>query len=196
MSYEYEVFLSYARSQTDGQWVRNHFAQQLEYRLNDVTRDRVRISWDHQMESGVSWPDELKRRLRCSRLLVAVWSPEYFRSAWCMAEWRSFRERELKLGLFNVDQPRGLIYPIRYSDGEHFHSEAQRTQCKKDFSSLNYPFLVFQKSEKFLDFDDLVRDMASEIAQRLNQIPTWRDDFPIVEPEPLPAAVIDQPPTL
>ena len=196
MSYEFEIFLSYARSETEGQWVRNHFAQHLEYRLNDVTRDRVRISWDHQMEAGVSWPEELKRRLRHSRMLVAVWSPEYFRSHWCMAEWRSFREREAMLGLFTAQQPRGLIYPARYSDGDHFHLEAKRTQCRKDFSNLNYPFPVFRKSEKFLDFDDLVREMAVEIADRLNRIPDWQGDFPVIEPEPLSAAVVDQPPAL
>jgi hypothetical protein len=196
MSYEFEVFLSYARSETEGQWVRNHFAQQLELRLNDVSRDRVRISWDVEIESGVSWPDELKRRLRHSRLLVAVWSPQYFRSRWCMAEWRSFREREAALGLFNAERPRGLVYPIRYSDRAHFHVDAKRTQCRKDFSELNYPMPVFKKSERYLEFDDIVRQMAQELADRLEQCPEWQSNFPIVEPEPLSPVVLDKPPAL
>lgn len=148
MSYEFDIFVSYRRSSTVGQWVRSHLVPRLEARLDDVAPGKVRISCDAQMESGVRWPDELRRRLRLSGLLLAVWSADYFRSPWCVAEWKSFKERETLLKMFQDQNPRGLVYPVRYADGDYFDSEAQQTQCRKDFSKLNYPDDVFKLSAK------------------------------------------------
>src|SRR5580698_3791248 len=111
MSYQYEIFLSYRRSPTVGLWVKNHLAPRLQARIDEVAPFPVRISCDFQMESGVLWPDDLKRRLKSSAILLTVWSADYFRSEWCMAEWRSFREREGAIGLFTARRPQGLVYP-------------------------------------------------------------------------------------
>lgn len=193
MTYEYDVFISYRRSDTVGRWVSTHLVPRLQARLEDIAPSSVRISWDQQMDSGSRWPDELKRRLRRSGLLLAVWSADYFRSAWCMAEWRSFRERESMLGLFSEANPRGLVYPIRYADGAHYHPEAQQTQCKKDFSRHNYPDAAFSTSAKYMEFDDLVQEMAEELIAYLDSLPPWRDDFPVVEPDPLPQQIVTRP---
>jgi len=193
MSYEYEIFLSYRRSTTVGEWVRRHFVPRLEGRLSEVAPGQIRMSCDSQMEAGVRWPDELKRRLRHSALLLTVWSADYFRSAWCMAEWRSFREREILLNLFTAQNPQGLIYPIRYADGDYFHPEAQLTQCRKDFSHLNYPDEAFRLSAKYIEFDDLVQEMALELVHHIQSLPQWRPDFPVVEPQPLPPVSLVRP---
>jgi TIR domain len=97
MAYEHEVFVSYRRAPMVGRWVQNHFVPLLEARSNEVAPDPVRIFCDVNMTEGVNLPAELKPRIRCSALLVAVWSADYFRSAWCMAEWQSFRAREAML---------------------------------------------------------------------------------------------------
>jgi hypothetical protein len=193
MSYDYDIFVSYRRSPTVGQWVRNHFVPRLEARINDVAPGPVRVFCDFKMADGVNWPAELKRQVRSSGLLLSIWSADYFRSNWCMAEWQSFRNRETLLGLFTDEQTLGLVYPVRYADGNHFHPEARQTLCRKDFSSLNYPDDVFRLSAKYLEFDDLVKLMAAELVARLAAIPDWRDDFPIVEPVPLPPATLDRP---
>jgi hypothetical protein len=188
MNYDYEIFVSYRRSPCVGPWVKNHLVPRLDARLNEVSPRTIRISCDYDMESGVRWPDELKRRLRHSGLLVTVWSADYFRSAWCMAEWFSFRRREAMLGLFAPGQPRGLVYPIRYADGEYFHPEAKLTQCRKDFSKHNYPDEVFRLTAKYIEFDEMIQTMAQELVQQLRVLPPWHEDFPIVEPEPMPPA--------
>ncbi len=193
MSYEYEIFLSYRRSSTVGQWVRNHLLPLLGARLNEVAPGQVRVACDTQIDAGARWPDDLKRRLQRSGLLVAVWSADYFRSSWCMAEWRSFREREALLGLFTEEQPQGLIYPVRYADGEYFHPEALITQCKKDFSRHNYPSDVFRQSPRYLEFDDLVQEMSQELVQHLHTLPRWSPEFPVIEPPPLPPALMTRP---
>jgi hypothetical protein len=110
-----------------------------------------------------------------------------------MAEWFSFRRREEMLGLFSADQTRGLVYPIRYADGDYYHHDAQLTQCRKDFSRLNYPDDVFRLSAKYIEFDDLVQGMAQELVHQLGSLPQWRDDFPIVEPDPLQPVKLSRP---
>src|ERR1700694_1514154 len=139
MGYQYDIFVSYRRSLTVGQWVQNHLVPRLEARLNEVAPGPVSVFCDFKMADGVNWPAELKRQVRGSSLLLTVWSADYFRSTWCMAEWQSFRNREALLGLFTDEHTLGLVYPVRYADGNHFHTDARQTLCRKDFSSLNYP---------------------------------------------------------
>jgi hypothetical protein len=193
MGYQYDIFVSYRRSLTVGQWVQNHLVPRLEARLNEVAPVPVRVFCDYKMADGVNWPEELKHQVRNSRLLLTIWSADYFRSNWCMAEWQSFRNREILLGLFSAEHTQGLVYPIRYADGDHYHIDAQLALCRKDFSRLNYPDDVFRLSAKYLEFDDLVRDMATELVARLGAVPPWQDDFPIIEPVTLPPAVLTRP---
>jgi hypothetical protein len=98
MAYEFDIFISYRRTETVGRWVQNQLLPRLQDRLNEAAPAPVRLSCDIQMETGVSWPDELKRRLARSGLLIMVCTADYFRSRWCMAEWQSFREREKNAG--------------------------------------------------------------------------------------------------
>lgn len=193
MSYEYDIFISYRRSDTIGPWVKNHLAPRLQLRLNEVAPYNVNVFCDFKMDDGVNWPAELKRSVHRSRLLLSIWSADYFRSKWCMAEWQSFRQREALLGLFTDENPQGLVYPVRYADGDHFHAEAKVTQCRRDFSTLSYPEESFRDTKKYLEFDDLIREMARDLERLLGSVPSWRDDFPILEPPPIAPVVHERP---
>jgi hypothetical protein len=195
MSYDYEIFLSYRRSSTVGPWVRNHLHPKLQARIDEISEGPIRISLDTEIAGGTAWPDALKLRLKSSAILLTVWSADYFRSDWCMAEWRSFREREALLGLATPANPQGLVYPIRYADGKYFHSDAKQTQIKLDFSDLNYPEEEFRRTQKYLEFDDRVKRLAEDLLPLIEGAPLWQQDFPIVEPAPMapvqvPRAVI------
>lgn len=181
MTYEFDIFVSYRRTDTIGRWVKNHFVPRLQERLNEVAPKDIQIFCDYKMADGVNFPAELKRQINASSLLLAIWSANYFRSNWCMAEWGSFRERQKQLGLFSDDHTQGLIYPVRHSDGDFFHSEARITQNGKDFSNLNYPEESFKTTAKYLEFDDLVKKVAEDLVVQLRDIPAWRADFPIAE---------------
>lgn len=150
MTYEFDIFVSYRRTDTIGLWVKNHLVPRLELRLNEVAPNPIRIFCDFKMADGVNFPAELKQRIKSSSLLLCIWSADYFRSKWCMAEWESFRERQKQLNLFTDDHTQGLVYPIRYSDGDYFHPEARLVQCQKDFSQLNYPDEVFRSLAEIL----------------------------------------------
>ena len=193
MNYQYELFVSYRRSPAVGTWVRTHLLPRLQDRLDQNAPFPVRVSCDSDLDSGVNWPEALKNRIRQSGILLAVWSADYFRSSWCMAEWKSFRAREQALGLFDAGDPQGLVYPIRYADGDHFHPEARINHCRADFSKYNYPDESFRLTPKYLEFDDRVTDMAIELVARLQALPPWRSDFPVVEPPALAPAVMLRP---
>jgi hypothetical protein len=193
MSYEHDIFVSYRRTPTVGGWVLNHLKPRLEARLNDISAAPVRVFIDKNMAEGVNLPAALKRNIKRSGVLVAVWSADYFRSAWCMAEWGSFRQREEQLGLFSDDDPNGLVYPVRYADGDHFHADAKRTLCRKDFAHLNYPDEAFRHSAKYLEFDDLVKEMADDLVTKLAGVPPWSETFPVLEPHPMKPASLKRP---
>jgi hypothetical protein len=184
-AYEHEIFVSYRRTDTIGRWVKNHFVPRLSLRLDELAPQNIRIFCDFKMQSGTKWPDELKLKLRRSGLLLSIWSADYFRSEWCVAELRSFRRREELLGRFNAAQPQGLVYPVRYADGDYYDPEAKQTQWRRDFSQLNYPDDAFRDSSKYMEFDDLIKDTATELVLQLQNLPPWQDNFPIEEPAPL-----------
>lgn len=194
MAYRYDIFISYVRAPAMGPWIHNHFLPKLKTRLIDYCDPLPEIFCDESMADGVNLTEELKATIRDSALLLSVWSASYFRSRWCMAEWQSFRKRDEMLGMFTAANPSSLIYPILYA-GTHtaFHPDAQKPLLKKDFSELNYPEPVFRESVAYLKFDDLVKEVARDLATRLETLPPWDKEFPIVEAQPLPKAHMNRP---
>jgi len=89
--YTYGVFISYRHRGHTAEWIKNHFYPMLEQRLPEcmpVDHD-TKIFLDLKIETGSAWPDELRHALKMSRCILAVWSPDYFRSEWCLAEWHT-----------------------------------------------------------------------------------------------------------
>jgi hypothetical protein len=186
LAYEYDVFLSYRRKPPVDQWVQNHFHPQLQDWLDESSAEERRVFIDVQAETGVAWPENLKRALSRSRLLVAVFSPRYFRSAWCIAEFQTMLERERVLGLRTQDNPRGLILPVRFSDGEHFPDDAKNIE-QFDLSHWNFAAPAFSQSVAYLQFLERVQKFARDVSNRLADIPAWDDAWPIATPQPAPA---------
>ena len=112
MSYEYDIFLSYKRGGDVEDWVVNHFYDRLLRCLEGVMDRDPKIFIDKTIKTGSSWPDVLKNALKSSRILVSVWSPPYFRSPWCDAEWKSMLERERIKQLTSQQRPEGLVLSL------------------------------------------------------------------------------------
>lgn len=187
MAYEYDVFLSYPREGQVCPWVHNHLFPLLRDCLGSRLEQAPRIFVDTAQPTGVLWPDNLRNALTASRLLVAVWTPPYFRSKWCLAEWNSMLERESLLQGSGHNLRRGLVYPVVYSDGDHFHQRARDTQYRRDLSKFTYPYPCFRESTTYLSFHDTMMSVAEEIESHLSEIPDWQPDWPIVEPELTPS---------
>ncbi|GAA1288603.1 toll/interleukin-1 receptor domain-containing protein [Saccharothrix xinjiangensis] len=177
--YEFDLFLSYRRSGNVQDWVWNHFRPVLHHCLADELDREPRIFLDVEIDTGTRWPDRLEEALRGSRLLLPVLSPQYFRSAWCLAEWRSAADREALVG-----GDCNLMYPVVFADRENFPAEARRRQAR-DLKPWNIPYPQFRETPAYIPFHQEVQKIAQEIAARLHHVPPWRPDWPVVRP-PLP----------
>ena len=100
-----------------------------------------------------------------------------------MAEWQSIRRRESLLGLATPQVPRGLVYPVVFSDGKSFPTQAQATQ-RQDLSSLNYPNPEFKQTARYLEFVDRMKSICESLATWIDEHPTpaFDPDWPIVRP--------------
>ncbi len=162
-------------------WVTNHFHPLLEQWLPSHLPYTPKIFIDRNIETGSAWPSTLKQALKTSRCLVAVWSPEYFRSSWCLAEWRSMYEREKLIRKQAARKTLKLIYPVVFSDGEYFHKDAKNTQSK-DLRKWNTPHAVFSQSTEYIVFDKIVQALCKELSGIIQRVPTWQKNWPIVTP--------------
>jgi hypothetical protein len=91
--------------------------------------------------------------------------------------------REEACGLRSRSDYRGLIYPVRYSDGEHFPSEAAQIQ-HKDLRKWNSPHRSFEFTADYPYFDQLVQEICRELADMIDRAPAW-SDWPLIDPETL-----------
>jgi hypothetical protein len=190
MAYEYDVFLSYSRKPPVGDWVRNHFFPLLEMWLPQQLPYQAKVFIDEEMgeEPGVQWPGRLRRALLGSKCLVAVWSPSYFRSGWCVAEWKTMEAREQQLGIGPGADPSRLVVPVRFNDGEHFPDDATTRQWK-DLSRWNIPHPHYKDTIEYIEFDRQMQDLTRDIAVLVQSAPAWEDGWPVLLPPSQPAPV-------
>lgn len=184
--YEFDVFLSYSRKGGSPGWVHNHFFPKLRDCLTDEVGEVPRIFVDQDMNPGTIWTSDLERALSRSKVLVSVYSPQYFRSEWCVAEWKSMAEREQLLGLASRDLTQGLIIPVLYSDSANF-PDYGKDRMWHDMKGLDSPDPMFQQTQDWLKFHNKMRVIAANLADLLTKVPEWRPDWPIVRPAvPIP----------
>lgn len=180
--YEFDLFLSYRRAGSVPQWMRNHFLPVLEDCLADEMPRQPRLFMDDKIETGSYWPAELERALRRTRLLVSVWTPQYFHSPWCRAEWETMLAREETIGLTTVDRPHGLVYPVVFADRENFPDRAKQTQYR-DLKQWNHPVPQYRETPDYVGFYQEMRRIAEELVDALGRVPAWQADWPVVRPE-------------
>ena len=185
MPYLHDIFLSYTNRDPVGAWVRNHFHPLLKSWLNTYWEHDPEIFIDRDLETGVRWPDALREHLLGSKIVVAVWSPPYFRSRWCLAEWQSMLNRQENLGL-GRGLSRGLIFPVIFADGDLFPEEARTTQSRWDLSAYNKPYPQYRDTQEYLEFDSKIQELVQELVPLLNSAPSWQAGWPIVEPDAEP----------
>jgi hypothetical protein len=188
--YNHDVFLSYSRKGNVKEWVWNHLHPKLIKCLQDHLPYDVEVFLDQTgIDPGQQWPSALRDSLSKSCVMVTVWCPKYFQSEWCMTEWMTMRKRQELISNSPVD----LIYPVRFSDGVHFHTDAQLTQESRAFEDLTIPDPVFSQSVAYTQFHKAVNDMAVRLAARILKVPAWDKAWPIISHAGLPSTVVAQP---
>jgi len=186
MGYRYDVFISYRRTELVGRWVKNHFYPEFEMRLDACAGYATSVFCDTQLQEGTDWAGSLRDNLRDSKILIPIWSADYFRSKWCMTEWMNFMQRRSLVGA-----SRPIMIPICYADGQYFPPSAQAIQMK-DMSKYNSPSDVFRRTERWLEFTDRIDELVETVIAALDDVPEWQD-LPIDEFEPMPPVQMARP---
>ncbi len=180
--YQYDVFVSYRHKQPVLDWLKYNFYPLLERWLPECMpidhEPKIFIDWS--IETGSDWPTVLCQALKQSRCLLPIWSPQYFRSKWCLAELYTMLERERKLGLRTSKSPSGLIYPVIFADGEHFPDEIKNIQFR-DLRKWNSHFPSFNKTTEIVYFEQEVQYLCNELALMIRHAPGWKN-WPVVTP--------------
>lgn len=184
--YKYHFFISYPRSGDVPEWLQNHFLPVLRNRLDAEMAEEVQIFCDENLETGVDWPDAIIAALHQSRYLVPIWTPKYFQSKWCLAEFHTMRLREEVAGFRTQENPNGLILPVLFSDGDKLPDDAQRIQTRYDLRDFAIPEPVFKNSLRYIDFRDEISKLATDLDSMLPRVPHWDSSWEIVKPDPEP----------
>ncbi|MCU0755919.1 MAG: toll/interleukin-1 receptor domain-containing protein [Xanthomonadales bacterium] len=175
MKYEYDVFISYKNQPGLVGWVQQHFQPLLQTWLDHelpypptLFRDKVSIA------AGDDWNQAIRDALCNSRILIAILTPQYFTSPWCVAEWLSMEQREdADPGTRNQ-----LLIPLKYSNGPHFPEFATRRQFVDCTDYLDVNSTVKPNIEIL---EGKVKQLARIIASRMQLVPVHQP-FPIIDP--------------
>ena len=179
--YEFDVFLSYKRHDLILSWL-----VEVEKRLSfwltqELGGKPAKIFFDKEsIETGMNWPIRLRDALQKSRCLVGIWSPEYFRSKWCVTEWRTFQERERVLG-FNDGR---LILPLRFHDGEWFPDDAKAIQCL-DVSSCTSTLPAFWDTDRAVELENTIKQFTARVADVVINAPPYDPEWPTKDADPI-----------
>lgn len=181
--YQWDVFISYSRRGDVPEWMKNHFHPRLQNSLDGHMRDEPRIFLDDGLEAGSVWPDRLEHALVRTKILIAIFSAQYFRSRWCLAEWDSFAQRERLVGRRGSGRQHDLIIPILFQDSDNFPEFARARQWE-DLKQWNKPRSYYQDTPEYSGFHTRIEEIAARLARRLDQVPEWQPDWPVNRPDP------------
>jgi hypothetical protein len=141
MDYAYHVFLSYRRANLWPRWVEKHFYPSFQHLLDDELGESARIFYDvRTIETGANWPLTLAKAHAESRVLVPLFSSQYFTSEWCVTELSLMQAREERCGFATPQNPNGLVVPARVHDGEHYPDSARDIESV-DLSRFSNPLM-------------------------------------------------------
>jgi hypothetical protein len=176
--YKFDVFVSVKNDEVFGQWLRDHFLPLFEsYLKNDVIVECHRpikgiFYYKKSLQPGDPWPDELREAIRESRVAVALCSPEYFYSKWCLTEFHSFLERGRNANA-------KVVIPASVHDGEAFPEEARNIQAA-DFSSYVIVGPGFAETKRYTEFQEHLKEFSKRVAKLVHDAPNFAA-WPVVE---------------
>lgn len=172
MDYLYDVFVSYRRHREWTPWTREHLHDLLDAYLSQELGRPPAIFIDERIEPGADWPNRLAGALGRSRVLLAVFSRDYFGSDWCTheldlmhARWRCFPTTR-------------LVIPVIGHDGDLIPDEIARLQ-PFDLSPFRNTDIQ-RRTPRFEQFSDAVGKLAPHVAKAIGSAPgfdpAWSQD--------------------
>lgn len=181
--YRYDAFISYARQGTVEPWVQRVFVPNFRRALQEELA-QAELFVDSAIPTGTDWPDYLRSALSQSRVMVAVFSRQYFDKSWCRAEIDSMAMRR---DYFQAEGSAIAPHPVHAivvhdcdSGVPAEYDSIQRVNFKK------FGVSVYQPSKALLS---AIADLASDVAETIRIAPDWSNDFPL-SLHPTPRALL------
>jgi hypothetical protein len=172
LGYEYDIYVSYRRSDEDWvRWTQEHFVR-LVRSLLQPGLGQVRIFVDQDIETGTAWPARLAQAHARSRILVPILCRDYFRSDWCQLELALMHDREKATNLRTVASPWGLIVPVVIDDGDCFPPEVRELQAEKLHEFAN-PFMRDGSPKQEAFAERLRTRVCPAIQDALGRVPAF-----------------------
>jgi hypothetical protein len=170
MDYIYDVFISYRRQHQWTHWTREHLKGLLDTFLTQELGDPPRIFIDEQIEPGADWPIRLGDALARSRVLVGVFSRDYFNDKyWCIHELDLMYARQQQF------PDKCLIFPAIGHDGDLIPEEIRRIQSC-DLKEFRNPDLQ-RRTPRFEKFADAINALAPHVADAIFSAPLFQDSW-------------------
>jgi hypothetical protein len=175
VSYSSDVFLSYRRANAWPKFVGSIFKPMFDHWLSAELGRTAKVFFDiDDIETGAAWPQKLAHGVASSKLMVCLWSMEYFGSEWCKAELSHMlarREAAARRG----DPPPLVVAVVIH--GKRFPDELSDIQ---QFPIQKYanPWLA-RGSQNEQELSEKIKLLALHVAHALEQVPeydaSWRD---------------------
>jgi hypothetical protein len=176
MAYEWDVFLSYRRSNDWPRFVERQFLPKFRHWLDTVLGHAANIFVDvHEIETGDDWPYELAYGLAHSKIMVCLWSAEYFTSKWCALELTQMLARRMSLADSSGRLP-PLIIAALIHDSNDLARELRRIQQfpMQDYSN---PWIADGSlTEERLSVE--IEKLARHVGRALKHVPGYDESWP------------------
>ena len=185
MPYKHDILVSVKWDPVFAEWVREYFLPLLKTYLKQAVivecgrQFEGLFYYKEDIEPGEKWKSKLRHAIKESRCALALCSPEYFYSDYCLLEWHSFSLRGRLMG-------KNLIIPAAIHDGQAFPDYA------KDIQEAGFQDYViigpgFRKTTRYVDFQDDLKKFSTNIAKRIKAAPEFAD-WPLAEEKHLKPA--------
>jgi len=161
--YNYDIFVSYKHNTYYENWIFDSFLPLLTKMLLESikgTEPRIFIDKDSIIK-GSDWKQKLSEAIAYSKCMVAIWSPSYFKSDFCLFEYSSMRAKK-----------NDLIIPFTVHDGKDFPDDAkniQQIECQNYARTAEY----FKKSKEYYEFECKMLKWSEQIADRIESAPNF-----------------------
>lgn len=167
--YQYDVFLSYRRVNAWPEFVEATFLPMLTHWLQEELDEPPQIFYDRgRLEAGGDWPQELAEAVATSKIMICLWSKQYFTSGWCQAELGHMLARRKAVGGSPLVP---IIVPAVIHDGESIPAELQSI-TKVEIQEYASPWLA-EGSRKREELADKLRRLAGHAGRALQRVPPF-----------------------
>ena len=169
VSYRYDVFLSYRRIGDWSRFVERSFLPMLTHWLSEELDDPARIFYDRgELQPGGDWPQELAEAIAVSKVMICLWSKQYFTSDWCKAELAHMLARRESVGGTPLAK---LVIPVVIHDGQSI-PESLGSISRFEIQDYASPYLA-NDSRTREELSQRLKKLAESVGQALAKAPPF-----------------------